>query len=493
MPAKSKQQQKFFGVVKAMQSGDIPKKGEAGKVAKDMDKKEVDKYASTKHKGLPKKVKEMIDQEIKSLTEVNQKVFDIYAMLGKALTKATSIPKAYRADYGTSLINMSTRDERSFMKDYGMFSIDDFIEDMQYNMANESVNELKTGNKINKARAKAHFKQGENIAVIDKNTGDAIRITDLKQLDAFDSKTHHFAYITEAKMTPAKVQKAQKELVATIQLLKKNFPMYKAAKDSGDKKKLEKHRDIALKLTKKKKELELALDQALSGLYQDAELDLKEGKIKQVTKQMWDKMDDDARVNALLTAFKDPDDAENNAESEYDDLPDEAIANMVIYEAAPRMKKDPYVEKLRLLYKDIAQMDRQMKMADSSRYSHVRRDWDKALLHVAKLTNVLNRKGPTIPEGINEAIPKFKSLVKAFDYIQNKRGEGMDLEQTMRSTLADIQDLQRDMEQEAEPEGGPIADRYAREMESLKREYNRTKAEFEKVMDEIDEFDQNYL
>ena len=34
MPAKSKQQQKFFGVVKAMQKGDIPKKGEAGKVAK---------------------------------------------------------------------------------------------------------------------------------------------------------------------------------------------------------------------------------------------------------------------------------------------------------------------------------------------------------------------------------------------------------------------------------------------------------------------------
>ena len=94
---------------------------------------------------------------------------------------------------------------------------------------------------------------------------------------------------------------------------------------------------------------------------------------------------------------------------------------------------------------------------------------------------------------IDEALPKFKSLVQAFDYIQSKRGESMDLEQTMRSTLADIQDLQRDMEQEAEPEGGPIADKYAREMEYLKRQYNKTKAEFEKVMDEIDEFDQKYL
>jgi len=68
VPAKSKAQQRFFGVVKAMQSGDIPKKGEAGKVAKDMSKKEVDKYASTKHKGLPKKVKREVLEKIKALT-----------------------------------------------------------------------------------------------------------------------------------------------------------------------------------------------------------------------------------------------------------------------------------------------------------------------------------------------------------------------------------------------------------------------------------------
>jgi len=57
MPSVSKQQQKFFGVVKAMQKGDIPKKGSAGKAAKTMDKDDVDDFASTKHKGLPKKVK----------------------------------------------------------------------------------------------------------------------------------------------------------------------------------------------------------------------------------------------------------------------------------------------------------------------------------------------------------------------------------------------------------------------------------------------------
>ena len=57
MPSVSKQQQKFFGVVKAMQKGDTPKKGKAGKAAKSMSKDDVDDFASTKHKGLPKKAK----------------------------------------------------------------------------------------------------------------------------------------------------------------------------------------------------------------------------------------------------------------------------------------------------------------------------------------------------------------------------------------------------------------------------------------------------
>ena len=58
MPASSKAQQRFFGVVKSMQKGDKPKTGKAGKIAKRMSKKDVDKYASTKHKGKPEKVKQ---------------------------------------------------------------------------------------------------------------------------------------------------------------------------------------------------------------------------------------------------------------------------------------------------------------------------------------------------------------------------------------------------------------------------------------------------
>ena len=83
MPASSKSQQRFFGVVKAMQKGDIPKKGRAGKIAKQMSKKDVDDFASTKHKGKPEKVKreqkvrnlikKMVREELGKLNEKVQK------------------------------------------------------------------------------------------------------------------------------------------------------------------------------------------------------------------------------------------------------------------------------------------------------------------------------------------------------------------------------------------------------------------------------------
>ena len=65
MPAVSKAQQRFFGLVKSMQKGDTPKEGEAGKVAKSMSKKDVDDFASTKHKGKPEKVKK--EQRVREL------------------------------------------------------------------------------------------------------------------------------------------------------------------------------------------------------------------------------------------------------------------------------------------------------------------------------------------------------------------------------------------------------------------------------------------
>ena len=64
MPAVSQKQQKFFGIVRAIQKGEMaPTTPETAKAAADMKKKDVKDFASTKHKGLPekKKVQERID------------------------------------------------------------------------------------------------------------------------------------------------------------------------------------------------------------------------------------------------------------------------------------------------------------------------------------------------------------------------------------------------------------------------------------------------
>ncbi len=70
MPAVSKKQQKFFGIVRAIQKGEMaPTTPETAKAAADMKKGDVKKFASTKHKGLPEKKKIEEDREIKKIVK----------------------------------------------------------------------------------------------------------------------------------------------------------------------------------------------------------------------------------------------------------------------------------------------------------------------------------------------------------------------------------------------------------------------------------------
>ena len=80
MPSLSKKQQKFMGIVRSIQKGEQPASKfskDARDAAKDMKKSSVKKFAKTKHKGLPTKVKkeyilnklkETIKQEMKNYT-----------------------------------------------------------------------------------------------------------------------------------------------------------------------------------------------------------------------------------------------------------------------------------------------------------------------------------------------------------------------------------------------------------------------------------------
>jgi hypothetical protein len=73
VPSRSVKQQKFMGLVLAYKRGEIP----ASKVSKNvkqvadaMSEKELEKFAGTKHKGLPKKVKSEMNMPIQELRKI---------------------------------------------------------------------------------------------------------------------------------------------------------------------------------------------------------------------------------------------------------------------------------------------------------------------------------------------------------------------------------------------------------------------------------------
>ena len=104
MPAVSKAQQRFFGVVKGIQKGDAKGTGKAKKAAKDMSKKDVDDFAKTKHKGLPnrvkkkERVKELIKKMVREImSEINEATKRDYKAEYKKYGSSTKAKK-YRAE-----------------------------------------------------------------------------------------------------------------------------------------------------------------------------------------------------------------------------------------------------------------------------------------------------------------------------------------------------------------------------------------------------------
>jgi hypothetical protein len=90
--AVSKQQQKFMGLVKAYKEGDVDSSEVTKKVkdaAKSMTKKEVDKFAGTKHKGLPKKVEESRKNDyLRSVKQIEKTLMELVQKnIPKKMTK----------------------------------------------------------------------------------------------------------------------------------------------------------------------------------------------------------------------------------------------------------------------------------------------------------------------------------------------------------------------------------------------------------------------
>ena len=72
MPSVSKKQQKFMGIVRSIPKGEQPASKfskSAQDAAKKMKKKDVEKYAKTKHKNLPSKVRQEIEEYVDSIVD----------------------------------------------------------------------------------------------------------------------------------------------------------------------------------------------------------------------------------------------------------------------------------------------------------------------------------------------------------------------------------------------------------------------------------------
>ena len=107
MPAQSKAQQRFMGMVHAVQKGDMeaPSK-EVEKTADSMTKKSAKDFAATSHKGLPNKKENMkiTKERLKELVkEVMVEETEYQAFFQKALDKA-----------GKSIPSMSDSEKKAF-------------------------------------------------------------------------------------------------------------------------------------------------------------------------------------------------------------------------------------------------------------------------------------------------------------------------------------------------------------------------------------------
>ena len=113
--------------------------------------------------------------EFHALNEKVKSWNDVAKIMDKAL-KIADVPLSYAKDYVKSLEGMAKRNSKKFFAEYGNFSEDDFIEDAEYNLANESkvtearfvksydakLNDAKTKEEVLKLYPKAEFFVGKS-------------------------------------------------------------------------------------------------------------------------------------------------------------------------------------------------------------------------------------------------------------------------------------------------------------------------------------------
>lgn len=285
-------------------------------------------------------LKKMVKEELNAfLNEKESKpksmlAKDIVAFMIANIRNASRIPSAYRKDYIKSMTDMARRKPQDFAKDYGKFKKSDWIEDITYNLQNEG--------KLTEANFYISSKKG-----LLKSSG-----SNWKKPQVFRSYKDAEKYISGEKA-------------------------YWVSDDKGNK--VNKYGEVDEGLTEGK------YDNKVSEKFKSFLDNLPEKKMTPKNVQGYAKASGGLTAKYGLAYAMDA-----FGWMKY-------MKEGKISEAAPRMRKDPYVEKLRALYQEVSKLDNQMKSGDSSRYSHVKKDFHKALKGINQLAGTLRVKGATIP------------------------------------------------------------------------------------------------
>tara|TARA_R110001599_G_scaffold1706_5_gene8444 strand:- start:2671 stop:3891 length:1221 start_codon:yes stop_codon:yes gene_type:complete len=90
---------------------------------------------------------------------------------------------------------------------------------------------------------------------------------------------------------------------------------------------------------------------------------------------------------------------------------------------------------------------------------------------------------------VESIVTEATDVFKIFDAKQKLYGQAMDIETDMKTIAMDLKQTNIDMEQEAEPEGGKVADRYGKEIDKLEKTYKKKKADLKKIFAKLDKLE----
>jgi hypothetical protein len=201
MPAKSKAQQKLMGMVHATQTGQIKAPSEkVAKLAKSMTKKSAGDYASTKHKGLPKKIKK---KSIKENMDYENKVGSMH-MVQKPYSGCNVAGMVYEIDPITG-IQQHGVDAQTV---HGIYPTPEEAQKVAEKLYNEHMGAMK---KLEEKKGKVATKLTSAITMLEKKHKD---LMEMAKANPKEAATH--------KSAISEIQTKIQELMDKLQMVEKS-------------------------------------------------------------------------------------------------------------------------------------------------------------------------------------------------------------------------------------------------------------------------------